>query len=239
MPRIVPVANFQQFAAINLTRDPGYDSQHRTIPNCVEVHLVWTLQDGHLGRNVMHGIVAPAFTPTATIANSILAALTTGGAWTAFALFLHPTCSLSAVELRDIRSANQALVPSSAAGLPGTSAGADMPNEVAACVTERTAQAGKAFRGRAYLPGFAASAMGTGNTIIAGAVTAINNWANQIPIALTAQGIQLAIGQHSRLAYDSPSTGLPIAARPANAVPVTTISLRDNHWDSQRRRGLR
>jgi hypothetical protein len=237
--RAVNLSNFVQFAAINLTRDPGYDPVHRTIPNCVEVHLVWILQDAKLGRNVLHGIVAPAFAPSSTIANSIMTGLTSGASWTAYALLIMPTASLFAVELRDIRTANQPLVSSSISNVPGTSVGTDMPNEVAACVTERTAGAGKAFRGRIYLPGFSSTAMAVGNVVAAPAVTAINNFATLIQTTLTAQGIQLAIGQHARLAYNSPATGNPIALRNATAVPVTSLAMRDNHWDSQRRRGLK
>src|SRR5215471_14145662 len=98
--RIVNIANLQQFTAVNLLSDPGYDGSDRHIPSCVEISLVWSLEDGRVAHNVLHGRYGSGFTPTSAIANSILTGLSTGSSWTALAGFLALTNSFTAVTLR-------------------------------------------------------------------------------------------------------------------------------------------
>jgi hypothetical protein len=236
--RLVNVANFPQFTAINLTKDPGYDPAVRTIPQCVEVVLQWVLEDGKVAHNVLHARYAGTYPGTVAMANAILTGLTTGAAWTAMATFITPTTTLSFVTLRDLNTPNQALIANNVAGGAGSSASAGLPNEVAVVVTLRTAKAGRAFRGRIYLPGWATNALGTGNVIAAACLTDINAWANTIPTVFTSQGLTFAIGQHSRVAYTSP-IGTPHPKRDPTTVDITSQSVKDNHWDTIRRRGLK
>jgi hypothetical protein len=237
--RIVNLANFQQFAAINILADPGYDPVNRTIPNCVQIVTSWALGDGKIAHNVMHGTVPAGFTPTPAIALAIHTGLVTGGAWTALAGFLAPTESLATTSLRDIRTLNQPeIFPSGQPSGPGTSASPALPNEVAVAISLHTGFAGRAFRGRLYVPGWATNALGAGNVVAAGAITALNAWANTIPSVLSGQGIAFALGQHARVAYTG-ATGSPHAKRDATTIPIISQSARDNHWDSQRRRGLK
>jgi hypothetical protein len=89
-----------------------------------------------------------------------------------------------------------------------------------------------------YVPGFASNAMATGNVIAATTMTAVNNWAGIIAGVLSAQGYIWCVGHPARQAYTG-ITGTAHPARIAGTVPITTVSVRDNHWDSQRRRGLK
>lgn len=238
MARLVNLANFQQFAAINLTADPGYDRGNRIIPQCAEIDLIWAQEDGRVAHNVLHGSYNGAFSGSPTQADAILTGLGTGAQWTALAAFLATSTQLAGVSIRNLGVAGAPVIPGIGGGHPGTSASPALPNEVSAVITLRTAFTGPQNRGRIYVPGFATNALGAGNIIAAAAVTAIGNWGSIIASVLSAQGYTFGVAHFSRLQYTG-ATGTPHPARAAGLVPITTTSMRDNHWDSQRKRGLK
>lgn len=230
--------NFQQFAAINVTSDPGAIGGKVQVPQCAQIVIQWGLESGRIGHNVLYGRYAGGFVGTAAQCNSILTGLTSGGAWTALAAFLATSSGLSGVTIRDVNTVDQPLISNSVGGQPGTSASPSLPNEAAVVVTLRTAKAGAQNRGRMFIPGWATNALGAGNVVAAAAVTALNNWANTIPGVLGGQGYTWVIGQRERVAYTG-STGTQHPARAATSTQITSQSARDNHWDTQRKRGLR
>lgn len=236
--RIVSLDSLHQFAAVELQFDPGNIGGPKIIPSAAEITLLWVLGSGKVGHNVLVGRYNGAFAGTSTQANSILTGLTSGGAWSALAAFMAPATQLTGVTIRDLNQANQPLIGSTSPGQAGTSTGADLPNEVAAVLTTRTAFTGPANRGRVYVPGWATNALGAGNVIAAAAVTALNNWGAIIAGVLSAQGYTWCIGHVARQAYTG-TGGTQHPARLAGTVPITTVAVRDNHWDSQRRRGLK
>lgn len=238
MARLVNLANFTQFAAINLSADPGYDKGNRVIPSCAEIQLTWALDGGRVAHNVLHGRYSGAFAGTQAQANSILTGLTTGAQWTALAAFIPTGVGLTAVNIRDLAVKDQPYIPSSVAGGNGSSVSAALPDEVAAVLTLKTAFIGPANRGRIYVPGLATNALATGNLIAPAAVTALANWGGIIAGVLNAQGYLFSLAHFHRLAYTGAS-GTDHEERPAGTVPVVTVSMRDNHWDTQRRRGLK
>lgn len=236
--RIVNLANLSQFTAINVLSDPGHVGGPKVAPNCAEIKLVWIQEDGKNANNVLTGRYTGGFAGSVAQADAIITALTTGAAWTALAGFLATSTTLAGVFIRDINTAGNAYILNSASGKPGTSASPALPNETAVVVSLKTSKTGPQNRGRLYIPGFATNAMGAGNIVAAAAITAINNWANTIPTALTAQGYQWSIAQPARNAYIG-STGTSHPARAATSIAITSQATRDNHWDSQRRRGLK
>jgi len=238
MSPLVNVANLQTFQAVNLLKDPGYDPSDHRIPNCARISLVWSLDGGRFARNELHGSYSGTFNGSQAQCNAILSALTTGTNWTSLAAFLAPTCQLGNVVIRDLNQENQPPIASNGPAAPGTSSGSAMPVEVAAVATLRTAFTGPAHRGRIYVPGWATNALGTGNVIAAGAVTALQNWSSIIAGAFSAQGYVFCIGHPHRLAYTG-AGGRQHPARDAGTVPITSVAVRDNHWDTQRRRGLK
>jgi len=199
----------------------------------------WTQEDQKQSHNVLYGLYGGGFTPTSAIADALTSGLTTGGAWTTLATFFPTTTSFLGVTLRDVNVANQPLVPNTVAGPAGSSASPALPNEVALAVTLRTAKSGRQFRGRAYIPGFATNALGAGNVAAAAAVTAVNAWAQTWRTVFSGQGLTLVLGLKARAGYTSPITGRVFPARAATHEPVTVLTVKDNHWDSQRRRGLK
>lgn len=236
--RIVDLSNFSQFTAINVLSDPGHIGGPLVIPNCVQISLIWLLGDTKVAHNVMYGFRTDGVAPSLAQANGILTALNTGASWTALAAFIASTASLGAVWMRDVRQAGMPIINSGAAGAPGTSASPELPDETAVVVTTRTAFVGQANRGRFYVPGWATNALGAGNVVAAGAVTALGTWASGIGPAFTGQGYTLSLGHPPRAQYTG-STGTVHPARVAGSLPITSVVVRDNHWDSQRRRGLK
>lgn len=237
--RVVRLDSLSQFAAVQLDADLGHKPGKVTIPNYCRVRLSWLLGDGKGATVWLGGTVSSGFVATPAVAQSIFAALTTGAAWTAFLAQMAPTVSFFGVTLRDIRTPDQPLVGSTGASIAGTATGTELPDEAAVVVSLRTNFVGQANRGRAYVPGFTSAAIGAGNTIGAATVTAVQNWANGWPAALAAGGVTLALAHPERNAYTSPRTGTAFPHRDAGSVPITSLTVRDNHWDSQRRRGLK
>jgi hypothetical protein len=236
--RVVDLNNFQQFTAINVLSDAGHIGGPVVIPNCVRVVIVWNLTDGKQARNVLATTVSANFQVTATVAETLRAGFVVGGNWSTLAAFMPTTSSLAAVELVDIRGLNNAPVISTGAPTPGTSASPALPSETAICVTLRTAKAGIGFRGRMYVPNFATNALGAGDQVNAATITALNTWVNQIKAQLDGQSMTWSLAQPARAAYTG-STGTAHPARSAGTVPLTSWATKDNHWDSQRRRGLK
>lgn len=239
--RLVSLDSLQQFAAVNLSEDLGAIGGHVHVPQCAQIGIQWFLPDGKIGHNILYGRYSGPFGGSQAQANSIMTSLTTGTAWTTLATFLHTNTALAAVTIRDVNPEDGSgqLIQSSNASVPGTGTGSALPSEVAAVLTKRTAKAGRQFRGRVYVPGFATVALGLTDTITAAAVTALTNWGGTFGSAMLASGYTHVLGLQARAAYTSPKTGTHFDARPAQSVDVVSTTCRDNHWDSQRKRGLK
>ena len=237
--RVVDLSRFQQFTAINLLADPGAVGGKLRVPSCAQITLRWTLGDGKLANIVLYGRFTGTFAGTVAQANGIHTALSSGSAWTALAAFLAPGTSFAGVGIRNVDVVDQPIILSTTTAVPGTSTGTELPNEVALVITLRTANVGRGHRGRMYVPGWATTASGAGNVVAAAAVTALNNWGGTIAAAFSGQGYTWVLGLRERAAYTSPVTGVMHPARPATSEVITQTPVRDNHWDSQRRRGLK
>jgi hypothetical protein len=239
--RIVAFDSLQPFQAVNLLLDPGHVAGPVIIPNACRVRLNWNLADGKVGHNVMYAQYSGTPVLSPTVAESVRQAITTGATWTSFLALLHPNCSFAGVTLLDVRSSTATEITSTGAALPGTGAGTSVPDEVAICLTLRTANRGPSGRGRIYLMGFLASNINaTGGTVAPGTVAAITAWGNGPLLAGIASSLgPVVLGLPARAGYTSPATGRVFPARAATTVPVTAALCRNNTWDSQRRRGLK
>jgi hypothetical protein len=237
--RIVSLADFQQFAAINLTLDPGRVAGPKIIPNAMMIRLNWTLTDGKTGHNVLYSTYTGSPAISVAQADAFFSACK-GGNFSAFAAFLAPTAALASVTLLDVRSTTATEFSSTGPPAPGTSAGSAMPDEVAVVVTLKTALRGPGGRGRFYVPGWASNAEGAGGVIAATAVTALQNWVTStLGGAFPTIGGAWVLGLPHRVGYTSPVTGRVFPDRPATTIPLTATSVKDNHWDTMRKRGLK
>lgn len=236
--RVIDLANFQQFQAINVLSDPGAIPGPVVVPTCAQIAIRYGNDANKSVFNVLYGRYSGTFTGTAAQATSIMTGLSTGAAWTALAAFIPTNSGITAVTLRDVNTPNNAIIQSTGTSVLGTSASPALPAEVALVATLRTAFVGPQFRGRLYFPLWATNALGAGNVASAGAVTALQNWVNTIASVFAGQGYTWVLGQKARAQYTG-STGRVHPARSATSTPITSSPVRDNHWDTQRRRGLK
>lgn len=235
---LVRLENFQQFEAIDLRQDPGSIGGPRIVPSCAEIVLLFGLESGKQAHIILGGRYAGGFAGTSTQAGAIHTALSTGAQWTALAAFLATSTVFQGVTIRNIATADQPIIPSVTTTQAGSSASPALPSESAVVVTKRTAFTGQSGRGRAYIAGFATNALGAGNVVAAAAVTALQNWANGIGGALAAQGYTHVLLLPARKEYIG-ATGTLHPARNATSRDISSMTVRNNTWDSQRRRGLK
>jgi hypothetical protein len=239
MPRIINLSQISTFQATSLS-DGGYLPGPRIIPNAAQIVINWTLADGKQAHNVLYATYTGTPALSVALAESLRAGFVAGATWTALAPFISNAAAIASVTLLDVRSSASVAFQSTGAATPGTAAGSGLPDEVALVITVRTASRGVANRGRIYIPGWGASAAASAGVVAAGAVTALQNWATA-DIFTNINGVigAMVLAHPARKEYTSPATGRHFDARPAGTVPVTALTVRNNTWDSQRRRGLK
>lgn len=186
----------------------------------VLVRLVWSSGGLPFAVNVLGGTgVAPASVNQAfanALGSAIKGQLTTSG----HVLNLHTSTALANVGVRSVGIANQPEFLDAGGPVSGGTAGKLLPPQVAQVVTLRTALAGKSFRGRVYLGGFADGSLTAQGTQDPGSASAGVAFVTGIQTAFTSNGLTLAI-----------------MSRKSNVgTPVTLIMSRTNTWETQRRR---
>jgi hypothetical protein len=223
-----------------MAKDPGRQPGAFTVVNCVEMRLLWNIQNGKIVHNVLHGRVAGGFAPSVAIAQAIYAAIIASAQWTAYRPYVNSAVSFAGVDLRDKRNLNAGLFQSSGGATAGTGAAVSLPPSAAICVTLRTSLAGQAYRGRVFLPGIdsAADVSATG-AILAAANTAALNFVTAVQTAMGTNGLTLCIMQPPRIAYTGAKTGTLHPARLGQTADVVGIATRSTTFRSQRRRSLR
>lgn len=238
--RLVNLSNLQPFQAVNLLSDPGSIAGPKVIPNCCQVRLNWSQPNGKQAHMFAYANWSGSPPLSTTVATNLFNQIFTGAAWSTLQPFLATTGSIQSLTLLDIRTTTGIEFTSTGAAQPGTSTGTAYPEETAICITLKTANRGQSGRGRMYLPILATTAGGAGGLIAAACVTAVTNWAaNNLKPQIDSQLGQMSLALPARAAYTSPVTGRQFPARNAQTVPIIQVLCRDNHWDSQRKRGLR
>ena len=203
-------------------------------PNGVMWRLRWTDPVGTF-MNVLHMSYTTAGPLNPAIADNMLTQLVGLAATTTWLGHLPTTTALVGLDVRDLRAANNPLISSAAVNHPGTAAGNALPPANAMVITLRTAFAGRSFRGRVYLGGLAATTSDVNGHIVAQANTDANVFVQQFGTVCTTAGGNWAILQR----YLPPRTshgGVALPERQSAVVNVTGTSVRDNIFDTQRRR---
>jgi hypothetical protein len=194
---------------------------------------------GKVGHNVLYGRTTGVPNPSVAQAQAIFSGLTTGGLWTALATHLFTSTQLLSVTLTSVHTAGLPSFVSTGGAVSGSDVAQALPSESAVCVTLKSNFRGPSNRGRMYITGYGNDSVSSGNLISPTTVTDTAAWANNIKSVLAAQSLTWCIGQRDRAAYLG-STGTQHPARAANAnIDIQSAIVRDNHWDSQRRRGLK
>lgn len=193
------------------------------IANAALVRLIWSLSGTDYAVNVLGAVGTPTGSIDQALTNQVGTAIKAGFTSSGLAARTVASVALNKVGLRSIGQANRPEFLDAGAPTPGGDAANNMlPPQVALCVTLRTANAGKSFRGRVYLPGATVtqnSAIGQSN---AAYTQDCVDFITAIKDALTASGMQLAV----------------LSRKNALGTPVTLIQARDIIWDTVRRRSV-
>lgn len=196
------------------------------IPQTIQVALTWGISTTPAAINLLHYLVPPGYVADQQAATDIGGAIAQHWA-NVNAPSYRGGCSdqwsLRNIASRDIRTANNPIfdfVPNPI--LAGTSSSGLLPPSNAMVVTLRTQKAGRSFRGRVYLGGWAEGANQTNGLMTTAARLAGEAFVNSL--------LQLALPQGV--------LSLAVASRTLGQSNVATSAVvRDAVWDTQRRRG--
>ncbi len=202
------------------------------VPEGARCRTIWTIS-GTPWAVVTFGARAPAGTLiNQSIANNIGAAVKSALTSSGLGALLHSTVSLATFGIRDLRNPNLPELVDGGAAAAGTGTGVSLPLQTAFCITLRTALAGRSYRGRMYLGGFAAAANAGSGAAVAGVSTSGVAFVTAIQSALASSGLTLAVISNPK--FDD--AGAVVKAGFVNN--VTLIQARDSVWDTQRRRQI-
>lgn len=207
--------------------------KHLVIPETCQCQMVFAVA----GRNtsVVFHYKIPAGTPVnVTLSDAVFTALKSR--WNSnLAALCSSSTTFTGVNLRDLRDQGFPLVPSTGASAAGTAPTTDtLPRQIAACLTVRTGKAGRKFRGRMYMPGFAEVANDVNNHMTAAAKTALDSFAANFLSSANVSGLAMGVA-HRPTIFDE-NTGLPIDPGRGFIEVATAVVCRNDVWDNQRRR---
>lgn len=216
------------------------------VANAALLRLLWTLPGGGQMVNVI-GVNAGATAINQSTANGLGTAIK--GAFNSglYKNHVHPSVALAAVGIRDIRDINLPEYLDSGAAVAGAATGDALARQVALVVSLRTAHAGRGYRGRIYLGGFDENSEDSDGTASAALVTDAGTFITAVQGAINAQGMSMAVVGKNKLARSivttvtnpDGTTSTKTKSYPATAGHVDTvisIQVRNDTWDSQRRR---
>lgn len=196
--------------------------------------------------NVLGADVAPTTTINQALANTLDAAIK--AAYTSnMASHVGTAGGIASVGIRDIRSPNQAEFVGSGAGVLGTAVTEPLPKQTALVITLRTAKSGQSFRGRVYVSGWTEAANDSNGNASSAAQTAAANFITAVSNAFSGNGLFLAVVSRPAERQTVVTTTFHAdgtsdvdtdvrEARGGNVTRVTSITARNNVWDTQRRR---
>lgn len=240
VPKYLMLENLQQFQAVQLLSDPGYVAGPKIVPNCCQVRINWVLPNAKVGHCFMYVTYNGTPALSVTAADNVFFQMKTAfNAVGGLADFMNPGTNLNGVTLLDIRSNEGSEFHSSIVAAPGKSASSSLPSENAIVVTLKTNVRGQSGRGRIYIPNWATNALGANDLLTAAAATSLTTFVQTgILAGLNTLG-QPCLALRDRAGYTSPTTGRVFPPRPATTEVITQAIVRNNTWDTQRRRGLK
>lgn len=214
---------------------PGYIPGPLVIPLTFQIRLLWALPNGVLATNVLHAIVPDDLVNSQAVVDDLYNAIAAEGTTATYFAFLAPGTSLVGLDIRDLRTADQAAFQSGAAATVGTGILDALPESTALVVTLRSGLAGRAHRGRIYLTGYDASATTSTGRAAAAMATAALAWIDAIIGLMGARFMDLGIGHRGHAEYLN-RHGVTVPAEAAGTDRVLSTTVRDLVFDSQRRR---
>lgn len=192
------------------------------VPSAVLVRFIWAKSGTPFAVNVLGGRKVSATTIDQGFANTLGAAIKAAFTSSAMNGQVGTTITLQNVGVRDISAPNRPEFRDVGAAVAGITAQDLLPPQVALCATLRTANAGKNYRGRYYQAGYTEQSNQADGTAAPGGPTTLVAWLTAVKDAMTASGLSLAI----------------VSRTLAVTTDVTLIQVRDNTWDTIRKRAV-
>jgi hypothetical protein len=222
-------------------------SRPLVVPDGALLRLLWNINQqlavNVLGVHIKGAVVFDQALADA-LGSAIKAAFTTN-----LASHMGNNTSLVRVGIRDARGPNFPEFRDVGAAVVGSAVGDNLPAEVAAVMTLRTAGAGKSFRGRCYLSGWAetengvagsqAATVGTSGVAFLTAVNSALSTSN-LELAVVTRPQELVVITETTTHQDGTTSVRTLSrqvAKDGSSKRVTVIENRTNLWESQRRRG--
>jgi hypothetical protein len=216
------------------------------VANAALVNLYW-VNAGQLTINTLAARHAPSLVFNQALADALGSAIKAGFT-TNLVSMMPPQTQLVRVGIRNVAAAAQPEFKDSGAAVPGSAAGDALPPQTAMCLTFRTASAGKSFRGRMYLSGFAETQNDANGRIASAAATAALAFVGSIRSAMTANALthavlsrpsfQVVIVETTTFSDGSTQTRTLSRqlAKPGGITDVTLVENRNLFWETQRKR---
>lgn len=190
------------------------------VPQAALVRLIWHNGGTPYAVNVIGTRKTGATIIDQALANTVGATVKAAVTSSGLAARQAVNVSLAQVGVRDISSASNPEFIDNGAAVAGTEANPMLPPQIAFCVTLRTARAGKSYRGRCYVPGFATGDLGTNGAAATFPRDASVAFLEALRTGLPSQGLTLAI----------------ISRKNFTTEIVTACQGRDLQWDTIRGR---
>jgi hypothetical protein len=205
------------------------------IPSCAEVKLEWLI-NGVVMTNVVHSELIPAGPIDPAVATSIFSGIKSQAASTAWFAHLHPEVSFTAVEVKDLRAANNASYRSTGIAMVGTGTGTPLSQGTAMVITLRTNKSGRGFTGRLFLGGLDSSVLSTARNFATTQLDLAVAFVNGINSVVTPLLGRLVVAQRALAADPTSQNPAMTQPRQATTVPVISVDYADTRVDSQRSR---
>lgn len=192
------------------------------ITGTLQIRVVWTLGGADYGQNVLHANIGGTPSVDQSMASTIAGFAGAAHTGSGLAALQPSSVVLDRVDIRDLRTANQPLLSASVASA-GTATGQLLPRGTAQVVTLRTALAGRSFRGRVYVPGFAEEAADVDGRATQAARDAAVAFVEGFGDSMAANGWPLGVASVKLAAINN----------------IVGMVSRDSVWDRQWRRAHR
>jgi hypothetical protein len=206
------------------------------INNGIMVKLHWTFAARNIS-NVLIGTLTATPPDFDALANTLFTSIKGLSSTTGWLAECHPSLLLTAVSVKDLRTAHQADHVSSGPSVAGTGTGQPMALNSSMVITERTAMSGPGFRGRVYLAGMISQPTFDGIHLTQAVSDAGVAFVLGVKNVMATNSIPMGVGQRS-LAADplAPPGSANASPRASSVIPVTAVLQENLRVDSQRRR---
>lgn len=215
--------------------DGGHIKGAANVPLCIEIKIIQTLPNSKPFVNVVHGSYVTPPADMQVLANTLWSSIST--AWqTDLGPALDVATKINRVEVRNMADHTMPVFIGTGVALTGSDATGTMPVNNSIVLTENVAKRGKGLKGRLYLGGFGKISDSGAGQISPIAQAAVTSYGTALFNAITGAPLTPCVAQVHRQDYTG-LTGAVIPDRPAGTAAVTSYSLKDTLWDTQRRRG--